>query len=216
MASGSRRPIGHRVAKAKVIAQNKFHGEMFWQEIGKKLFFLIIIHHSPQSSRQVMKKIAPPARLAAAFEQAGLADIDVLEFPDGTRSAADAARAVGCDISDIGKSLIFQGKNTQTPVLIIMNGADRVCENKVEAVIGEAIGKADATQVKDHTGYAIGGVPPFGHANAIRTLIDEKLLAKPAIWLAAGTPRSVFCLTPAQLCHITGITKGHILDQNAP
>ncbi|OKH88996.1 YbaK/EbsC family protein [Thalassospira sp. TSL5-1] len=158
-----------------------------------------------------MKKITPPARLAAAFENAGLTDIDVLEFPAGTRSAADAAAAVGSDISDIGKSLVFQAKNSQEPILIIMNGADRVCEKKVKAIIGEPIGKADAAQVRTHTGYAIGGVPPFGHANTLRTLIDEKLLAKPSIWLAAGTPSSVFQLTPDQLCHITGITTGHDL-----
>ncbi|AUG51972.1 YbaK/EbsC family protein [Thalassospira marina] len=162
-----------------------------------------------------MKKITPPERLASAFATAGLNDIDVLEFPAGTRSAADAAAAIGCDISDIGKSLVFQAKDSNTPVLIIMNGADRVCENKVAALIGEQIGKADATQVRTHTGYAIGGVPPFGHANALRTLIDEKLLAKPEIWLAAGTPSSVFCLTPHQLCHITGISTGHDLALEA-
>ncbi|WP_085580709.1 YbaK/EbsC family protein [Thalassospira mesophila] len=160
-----------------------------------------------------MKKITPPAMLAAAFNAAGQGNINVLEFPEGTRSAADAAAAIGCDISDIGKSLVFWGQNSQSPVLIIMNGENRVCEKKVEAIIGEPIGKADAKQVRAHTGYAIGGVPPFGHATPVHTLIDEKLLHKPQIWLAAGTPRSVFCLTPAQLCHITGIPHGHSVAQ---
>ncbi|MDP2696629.1 YbaK/EbsC family protein [Thalassospira sp.] len=154
-----------------------------------------------------MKKITPPERLAALFAVHDM-DIDVLEFPDGTRSALDAARAVGCDVSDIGKSLIFMTADDNKPVLVIMNGADRVDENRVATLIHQPIRKANADDVRTATGYAIGGVPPFGHLTPVMTLIDEKLLIKDIIWLAAGTPRSVFAMTPDQLRKITGIETG--------
>ncbi|MFH1805561.1 MAG: YbaK/EbsC family protein [Pseudomonadota bacterium] len=154
-----------------------------------------------------MKKITPPERLAALFAAHDM-DIDVLEFPDGTRSALDAARAVGCDVSDIGKSLVFMAVDENKPVLVIMNGADRVDENRVATLIHQPIRKANADDVRAATGYAIGGVPPFGHLTPVMTLIDEKLLIKDVIWLAAGTPRSVFAMTPDQLRKITGIEAG--------
>jgi prolyl-tRNA editing enzyme YbaK/EbsC (Cys-tRNA(Pro) deacylase) len=94
------------------------------------------------------------------------------------------------------------------PVLIIMNGADQVDLNKVASLIGLSIRKADANEVREHTGYAIGGVPPFGHVHPVETLIDAKLLAKKTIWLAAGTPKTVFALSPDELRNVTGIETG--------
>lgn len=155
-----------------------------------------------------MNPVSAPPRLADAFAKHGLHDVTVLEFPDGTRSAKDAAQAIGCDVSDIGKSLIFMTKDDNSPVLVIMNGADRVDENSVATLIGQPIRKANADEVRQATGYAIGGVPPFGHIAPVRTLIDEKLLQKKEIWLAAGTPRTVFCLTPDQLCRVTATDNG--------
>tara|TARA_Y100001934_G_C11939065_1_gene579370 strand:- start:72 stop:551 length:480 start_codon:yes stop_codon:yes gene_type:complete len=154
-----------------------------------------------------MKKVSPPQCLQNAFDENNLDHVEVFEFPDGTRSAADAANAIGCDISDIGKSLVFMTEANK-PVLIIMNGAEQVDLNKVASLIGLSIRKANATEVREHTGYAIGGVPPFGHAHPVETLIDVALLAKETIWLAAGTPKTVFSLTPDELRNVTGIETG--------
>ncbi|HBN49667.1 MULTISPECIES: YbaK/EbsC family protein [Thalassospira] len=154
-----------------------------------------------------MKQVSPPSCLQNAFNNHHLGHVKVLEFPDGTRSAADAAAAIGCDVSDIGKSLVFMTEGNK-PVLIIMNGADRVDETKVAHLLGLDIRKADANEVRTHTGYAIGGVPPFGHVGPVETLIDEKLLAKKIIWLAAGTPKTVFSLMPDELRAVTGVDTG--------
>ncbi|KJE36286.1 membrane protein [Thalassospira sp. HJ] len=154
-----------------------------------------------------MKKVSPPQRLQNAFSERNLDHVEVFEFPAGTRTAADAANAIGCDISDIGKSLVFMTEASR-PILAIMNGADQVDLNKVASLLGLSIRKADAAEVREHTGYAIGGVPPFGHAHPIETLIDEKLLAKGTIWLAAGTPSTVFELGTSDLKRVTGVEAG--------
>ena len=154
-----------------------------------------------------MKKVSPPQCLQNAFAERNLGDVEVFQFPEGTRTASDAANAIGCDISDIGKSLVFMTELSR-PVLIIMNGADQVDLNKVRSLLGLSIRKADATEVREHTGYAIGGVPPFGHANSVETLIDEKLLGKRTVWFAAGTPSTVFSMTPDELRNATGIETG--------
>ena len=154
-----------------------------------------------------MKKVNPPQCLENAFADRKLENIEVFEFPEGTRTAADAAKAIGCDISDIGKSLVFMTEASR-PILIIMNGADQVDEDKVASLLGLSIRKADATEVRQHTGYAIGGVPPFGHAKPVETLIDEKLLGKKTIWLAAGTPKTVFPLETKDLKRVTGVETG--------
>lgn len=153
-----------------------------------------------------MKSVQPPERLSTAFAEKGL-DIEVLEFPDSTRTAQDAAQAIGCEVSDIGKSLVFMGADSGMPVLVIANGADRVDEAKLAGAVGEPIRKADANEVRAATGYAIGGVPPFGHASEIRCFIDEILLAKPVIWVAAGTPKTVFSISPDDLLNASGATS---------
>ena len=128
----------------------------------------------------------------------------VVELPESTRSAAEAAQAVGCTVDQIAKSLIFETANTHHPVLVIASGSNRVDENRVGELVGEAIRKASAEFVRQHTGFAIGGVPPLGHLEPIETYIDEDLLAKERIWAAAGAPRAVFQLAPSELVEMTG------------
>jgi prolyl-tRNA editing enzyme YbaK/EbsC (Cys-tRNA(Pro) deacylase) len=113
------------------------------------------------------------------------------EFPQGTRTAADAAAAIGCEVGAICKSLVF--RVGEEPLLVIASGANRVDEGRFGAE------KADAAFVRDQTGFAIGGVPPFGHVRAIETIVDEDLLAYATVWAAAGTPSSVFPIAPADL-----------------
>jgi len=127
----------------------------------------------------------------------------VVEMPQTTRTAEDAARAVGCTVGQIVKSLIFRGKQSGKPILVATSGANRVDEKKIAALIGESIGKADAEFVRENTGFAIGGVPPMGHVQHVTVLLDEDLIQYEEIWAAAGTPRAVFKLTPDDLQKIT-------------
>lgn len=129
---------------------------------------------------------------------------EVVVFSDSTRTAAEAAQAVGCQVGQIVKSLVFKGKQTHRPVLVEASGVNRVNERHVSEVIGEPIEKADADFVRQHTGFAVGGVPPVGHAEHIETFIDEDLLQYEEIWAAAGNPHAVFRLTPGELQEMTG------------
>ena len=128
----------------------------------------------------------------------------VIELAESTRSAAEAAAAVGCDVAQIAKSLIFQGKTTGEAILIIASGANRVNEKVVAAHLGQKLSRPDADFVREQTGFAIGGVPPIGHDRAIRTIIDEDLLALTQIYAAAGHPFALFALTPQELVALTG------------
>ena len=130
--------------------------------------------------------------------------LQVVELPDSTRTAVEAAQAVGCQVGQIVKSLIFKAKRSQRPVLVIASGANRVNEKAIEALIGEPLGKADADFVRQHTGFAIGGVPPVGHTEPVETFVDEDLLQYSEIWAAAGTPNAVFRLAPPDLVRMTG------------
>ena len=114
------------------------------------------------------------------------------EFPEGTRTAQDAAAAVGCEVAQIVKSLVFE-RHDGTPVLVLCSGANQVDE----AALG--LERAPAALVREVTGFAIGGVPPYGHPAPLETLVDEDLLEHDTLWAAAGTPRTVFPLTPAEL-----------------
>jgi prolyl-tRNA editing enzyme YbaK/EbsC (Cys-tRNA(Pro) deacylase) len=131
-------------------------------------------------------------------------DCEVVEFAETTRSSADAAAAIGCEVAQIAKSLVFRSKPSGRPVLVVASGANRVDEKRIAAALGEGLGKADAEFVRDRTGFAIGGVAPIGHATPPVTFIDEDLFRHETIWAAAGTPFSVFRLTPAQLAEMTG------------
>jgi len=134
----------------------------------------------------------------------------VVEFEESTRTAAEAAAAIGCDAAQIAKSLIFRAATSGRAVLAIASGANRVDEKKLGQLIGEKVGRADADFVREKTGFAIGGVPPVSHAGPLPTLIDEGLFAFETIWAAAGTPNAVFRLTPADLLRLTGGTKAAI------
>ncbi|WP_448207354.1 YbaK/EbsC family protein [Azospirillum sp. sgz302134] len=128
----------------------------------------------------------------------------VVEHEGSTRTSEDAANAVGCAVAEIAKSLIFRAKESGHPVLVVASGANRVDEKAVGRLIGEKIERADPDFVRENTGFAIGGVPPLGHAVAPLVLIDADLMAFETIWAAAGTPNAVFRLTPAQLVSMTG------------
>jgi len=138
-----------------------------------------------------------------ALDQLGLT-LEVVELPDSTRTAVDAAQAIGCTVAQIAKSLIFRGKQSNGPVLVIASGTNRVNEQAVAAEWGEPIGKADADFVRSRTGFVIGGVPPVGHLERLDTFIDEDLLQLDVIWAAAGTPNAVFRLLPDELVRATG------------
>jgi prolyl-tRNA editing enzyme YbaK/EbsC (Cys-tRNA(Pro) deacylase) len=132
----------------------------------------------------------------------GLALI-VREFSATTRSSAEAASAIGCELAQIAKSMIFRTRETNRPVLVVASGANRVDEKAVGAIVGERIERADPEFVRANTGYAIGGVPPVSHVVPPLTVIDSDLLKFGEIWAAAGTPNAVFRLAPDDLVRIT-------------
>jgi len=127
----------------------------------------------------------------------------VVEMPQSTRTADDAARAVGCRVGQIVKSLVFRGQQSHQALLVATSGANRVNEKLMATLISEPISKADADFVREKTGFAIGGVAPVGHAQKIKIFIDEDLLQYDEIWAAAGTPNALFKLTPQELQKIT-------------
>ena len=133
-------------------------------------------------------------------------NLNVVEFSESCRTSQEAADSIGCTVGQIAKSLIFKGKISGKPILIIASGANRVNEKKVKEYTGEKLEKADAEFVLEHTGFAIGGVPPVGHKYPIDTYIDEDLMQYEEIWAAAGNPNAVFRLTPEILVKITNGT----------
>lgn len=133
----------------------------------------------------------------------------VRELPASTRTAAEAAQAVGCQLGQIVKSLVFRGALTGQAVLVETSGANRVSEVRLAEHVGEPVHMASAEFVRHHTGFAIGGVPPLAHAQPLRTFIDRDLLSYQEVWAAGGTPQALFALTPAQLVDITG---GEVVD----
>lgn len=142
---------------------------------------------------------APAAQRVQQILGTGFA---VVEFEASTKTSADAAAAIGCTVAQIAKSLVFRAGDR--PVLVVASGTNRVDEKKVGALLGEAIGRADADFVREKTGYAIGGVAPVGHAVPPAVLLDADLRQYETIWAAAGTPNAVFRLTPADLETLTG------------
>lgn len=150
-----------------------------------------------------MKPLSASAqRVQDALTKLGMT-LQVVELPNSTRSAADAAAAIGCTVGQIAKSLIFKTHGSERPVLVVASGSNRVDEKKVAVLLSEKITKADADFVRVQTGFAIGGVPPVGHTQKIITFIDEDLLAFEEIWAAAGTPNAVFRLTGDDLVRVT-------------
>lgn len=140
------------------------------------------------------------ALMAAALE------CQVVELPASTRSAAEAALAIGCREAEIAKSIVFQAANSGEAILVLASGHRHINEALIATAVGEPIKKADAEFVRRTTGFAIGGVPPLGHTQPITTYFDEQLLAFPCVWAAAGTPQAVFAVAPADLLRITHAT----------
>jgi len=129
--------------------------------------------------------------------------LTVIEHAESTRTAEEAAERVGVTLGQIVKSLIFQGKTSGKPILVLTSGANRVDEKRIKTYAGENIRRADADFVRTVTGYAIGGVPPIAHVQQMETFVDEDLLQYDVIWAAAGTPKAVFELTPDDLQKMT-------------
>lgn len=143
------------------------------------------------------------ARVRDALAKFGVA-AEIKEFDASTRTSADAAAAIGCQVAQIAKSLVFRAASGNQPVLVIASGINRVDEGKLAAALGDGIGRADAAFVRDTTGFAIGGVAPVGHTGPVKIFIDADLRQYGEIWAAAGSPNAVFRLTPAELERITG------------
>lgn len=130
--------------------------------------------------------------------------MSVIHFPSGTRTAVDAARAVGCEVSQIVKSLVFIAAGK--PVVALVSGANRLDERRFAKVAGEPVAKADAEAARLATGYAIGGVPPFGHASDVPVFMDRDLFGHEVVWCAAGRPDAVFEISPERLRELSGAT----------
>ena len=137
-------------------------------------------------------------KVQQTLKSLGFSD-EIVVFPDSTRTAIEAAQAVGCSVGQIVKSLVFRGALSHKPVLALVSGANRVNEKRLGLLLGEEIEKADADFVRQHTGFAVGGVPPVGHVDRLATFIDRDLLQYDEIWAAAGSPHTVFRLTPGDL-----------------
>ncbi|MFD8477100.1 YbaK/EbsC family protein [Streptomyces globisporus] len=149
-------------------------------------------------------------RFAEALAELGL-QVEVRRFPDATRTAVEAAAAVGCELSEIVKSLVFTADGV--PVLVLMDGSSRVDVELVRRELGaQKVKRADADLVRETTGYAIGGVPPFGHATRTRVLADRRLLDHAVVWAAAGTPHTVFPLDPKTLIAHAGATVADVRE----
>lgn len=150
------------------------------------------------------EQLSPSARrVQEVLEDLGVSS-RVTEMSATTRSAQDAARAVGCEVGQIAKSLVFKGASSHKAVLVVASGANRVNEKALSRLLGEPVRKADADFVREATGFAIGGVPPVGHPQPLTVFIDEDLFHYADIWAAAGTPQAVFKLTAQELLRITG------------
>jgi prolyl-tRNA editing enzyme YbaK/EbsC (Cys-tRNA(Pro) deacylase) len=130
--------------------------------------------------------------------------VTVRRFPEGTRTATDAAKAVGCEVGQIVKSLVFVAGGR--PVVALVSGANRLDERRLGALAGEPVVKADAETAREATGFAIGGVPPFGHATPVPVYMDRDLLSHPVVWAAAGRPDAVFEIEPERLRELSNAT----------
>ncbi|MCA0994283.1 YbaK/EbsC family protein [Alloyangia pacifica] len=149
-------------------------------------------------------------RVRAALDDAGL-PVEIVEV-EQARTAQEAAEAVGCDLDQIAKSIIFRAEDSGDAVLFLTAGGNRVCAQKASEVAGEPLGKADAALIRGQTGFAIGGVSPVGHLNPIRAWIDPRLLEFPQVWAAAGTPRHLFAIDAHVLPGLTGAVPAQFTE----
>ena len=152
-------------------------------------------------------------RVVQAAADVGLA-IEVMRFPEGTRTAEDAARAVGCRVAQIVKTLVFMADGA--PVIALLSGADRLDPARLaEATHTSEVHRADGDEARTATGYAIGGVPPFGHTRRLTVLIDERLFLETEVWAAAGLPDAVFRVSPVDLERAAGARRARIAAEPA-
>ena len=145
-------------------------------------------------------------RVEAALHEAGLS-VEIRETDDSARTAEGAAAAVGCEVDQIAKSIIFRGEDSGHVVLFLTAGGNRVDPARATEIAGQPLGKADADLIRAETGFAIGGVAPVGHLRRIQAFVDPRLLEFDLVWAAAGTPRHVFAIAPADLIRVTGAEK---------
>ena len=150
------------------------------------------------------QSLSPSARrVQEALHALGL-NCAVAEHPSSARTSQEAAHVLGCSVAQIAKSLVFRGTVSGGAVLVVASGANRVDERKVGELLGEPIGRAEATFVRDVTGFAIGGIPPIGHPQPIPTWVDEDLLAHETVYAAGGTPNALFAIAPRDLLRVCG------------
>lgn len=142
-------------------------------------------------------------RVTADARVRGL-DIEIVKMTVSTRTAQEAAEALGADVAQIAKSVIFRGMKSDTALLYVTAGSNRVDMDKAAALAGEPLGKADAAFIRETTGFAIGGVSPLGHVTPSRTWMDETLMSLPTLWAAAGTPHHMFEIVPEELADAIG------------
>ncbi len=144
----------------------------------------------------------PRACIEVANAAAALGlSISIRIMDDSTRTAQEAANACQCDVAQIVKSLVFRGKTSGDAILLLVSGVNRVDVNKATSIAGEVLERPEATFVRAKTGFAIGGIPPFGHATPMRAYADRDLLQYPVLYAAAGTPKAIFAIAPAELLH---------------
>lgn len=150
-------------------------------------------------------------RVLSALTETGVS-AKVIEMTAETRTAQQAADAAGCDLDQIAKSIIFRGLNSDSAILFLTAGGNRVSEDKASIYAGEPLGKADANLIRRQTGFAIGGVAPIGHLNPIRAFYDSTLMNFTTIWAAAGTPRHIFPIDPHFLQKITNAQLADFME----
>jgi prolyl-tRNA editing enzyme YbaK/EbsC (Cys-tRNA(Pro) deacylase) len=160
---------------------------------------------------QSTTRVSSLDRMRAALAAEGMANVPITTFPEGTHTAAAAAAALGTDVEKIVKSLVFMAG--ERAILVLASGSNRVDVRKVGDLVGQPIARANADQVRQATGYAIGGVPPFGHTQSLETFCDQDLLEFDEVWAAAGRPDTVFPISPSALLRVTNGRVADLIEQ---
>lgn len=151
----------------------------------------------------------PALERVRAHARARGIEIEVRRFPQGTHTAEDAARAIGCEVAQIVKSLVFLAAGD--PVIVLVSGSDRVDESKLAGVVGaQSVRRATANEAREKTGFVVGGVPPFGHRTGIPVVIDDGLMRHAEVWAAAGLPDAVFPISPGDLARLSGGSQAEV------
>jgi prolyl-tRNA editing enzyme YbaK/EbsC (Cys-tRNA(Pro) deacylase) len=145
-------------------------------------------------------------RVARILEESGIT-AEIVEMPESTRTAEEAAQAAACELDQIAKSIVFHAETHNTAVMFVTAGGNRVDPEKASALAGEPLGKADAALIRAQTGFVIGGVAPVGHLNPVRAWFDPRLLDFDVVWAAAGTPRHIFRVNPRDLLRLSGAVE---------